>query len=894
MSVPDFDHRLARLRTELADHASIARELGIDFERPIRSLDDGYPENSVTLVGKIVERLLKQVWRSRSIAGDPDGKSLNDLIKSCRPYINNVNTLNALTDIQRLRNRSAHDGYEIADEDALLAIRRLLDVLDWVLTSNLVELSPQGPRLDPLVAKKMGFLAGIYSTLSYKLVKKFELSESTVYQLFCRQVGIRAEYIEIILTRSIDELRRVLASSEEGLLRTAFPKLSRFLVLEEGLPEGGSYQALDDYRVVEYERFVDTIVDITTHVGETVGLYPTIRSVERIITVGGALLEADRRTGELSVAQSADALSLLRDRIHNSANILVVGRPGSGKTTMLKTIANEGRYDTTRRFRFYLDMSQKSQAEGFSVFVTRKLAPCMAVEENRVYDLFLYLIRAGAVVCILDAVDEAVPEISLSAFIQLFEEISDVLSAESAVIISSRYSFLADSPQVRTLLNSSDLVSEKLVQELHAHGIDPLQLPHFCVIRLDDIRLEGETDGYSTTPLEIFLNSGLNAALPGATTRKELAQSISSFAEVHLSEQGSPEIAERLYLYLGSSYLAGKSNFSYVDLYNALGEDVFRPGRVDSDSFSLGAIFRKIDETTIAPLHSVFQEYFAARLVSKRRELEGFSELLGSARITEQFRRFLVSVSHSMQHDDCILPEGDYLVGPSSQLLVRTIRTPVEFDRYAVTIGRYKEFLLAVETEGCRRWDHSDAPAHATHEPWWDRLRLSRDDFFSDEYVMYPVTCISWWDAYAFANFEGKRLPASTEWECAARGSYGRLFPWGDELDVARLNCADTWSRRPLVTYEAWRREIDGGALMAGGATPVDAHQGNVSEFGIREMSGNVWEWSGTILPSVGSAVICGGSYDNPSRAVQTSSKGLYTLNGRSNAVGFRCARSMT
>ncbi|MGH7927031.1 MAG: SUMF1/EgtB/PvdO family nonheme iron enzyme [Candidatus Binatia bacterium] len=893
MSVPDFDQRLARLRAELADHASIARELGIDFERPIRSLGDGYPENSVTLIGKIVERLLKQVWRSRSIAGDPDSKSLNDLIKFCRPYINNVNTLNALTDIQRLRNRSAHDGYEIADEDALLAIRRLLDVLDWVLTSNLVELSSQGPRLDPLVAKKMGFLAGIYSTLSYKLVKKFELSESTVYQLFCRQVGIRAEYIEIILTRSMNELSRVLASSGEGLLKTAFPKLSRFLVLEEGLPEEGAEQSFDDYRVVEYERFVDTIVDITTHVGDAVSLYPKIRSDERMITVGGALLETDPRTGELSVVQSADALNLLRDRIQNSANILVVGRPGSGKTTMLKTIANEGRYDAVRRFRFYLDMSQKSVTEDFSAFVTRTLAPCMAVEENRVYDLFLYLIRAGAVICILDAVDEAVPEINLSAFIRLFEEISDVLSAESAVIISSRYSFLADSPQVRTLLNSSDLVSEKLVQELHAHGIDPIQLPHFCVIRLDDVRLEDGTNGRWTTPLEVFLDGGLSTVLSSATTHRRLAQSISAFAEMHLAEQGSPEVAERLFTYLGSSYLAGKSNFSYVDLYNALGEDVFQTGRIDSDSFSLNVLFRKIDETTVAPLHSVFQEYFSAKFVSECREVEGLAKLLGSARITEQFRSFLVSISNSIQHDDCILPEGDYLVGPSSQLLVRTIATPVEFDRYAVTIGRYKEFLLATETEGCRRWDHPSAPAHTTHEPWWDRLRLPRDDFFSGGYDKHPVTCVNWWDAYAFANFEGKRLPTATEWECAARGSVGRLFPWGDELDITRLNCADTWSGRPLVTYEAWRREIDDGALMTGGPTAVDAHQDNVSEFGIREMSGNVWEWSGTILSRTRSAVICGGSYDNPGRAVQASSKGLYTRNGCSNAVGFRCARSM-
>jgi hypothetical protein len=59
----DLDTRLLRLKTELDDHARIARYLGLDFERPIQSLGDGYPENAIALVGKITERLLKQLWR---------------------------------------------------------------------------------------------------------------------------------------------------------------------------------------------------------------------------------------------------------------------------------------------------------------------------------------------------------------------------------------------------------------------------------------------------------------------------------------------------------------------------------------------------------------------------------------------------------------------------------------------------------------------------------------------------------------------------------------------------------------------------------------------------------------------------------------------------------------
>ncbi|MFE7662321.1 hypothetical protein [Streptomyces celluloflavus] len=58
-------------------------------------------------------------------------------------------------------------------------------------------------------------------------------------------------------------------------------------------------------------------------------------------------------------------------------------------------------------------------------------------------------------------------------------------------------------------------------------------------------------------------------------------------------------------------------------------------------------------------------------------------------------------------------------------------------------------------------------------------------------------------------------------------------------------------------------------------------------------MVGNFWERTATSLNDPGEEVICGGSYDNPLRAVQTSVKALYRRRGANNVVGFRCAQDL-
>jgi hypothetical protein len=413
----ELDTRLFQLRNELDDHARVARYLGLDFERPIKSLGDGYPENTIALVGKITERILKQLWRHHNVPGDPGGKSLNELIKGAQPYIRSSGVLDSLRDIQRLRNRSTHDGYEIAEEDGLAAVRRLLDLLAWFSSTGSGILSGDVPKLAPEVAIKAEFLAGLYVTLGFQPVKRFELSRNTVYQLFFRERGLRSEYVELLLSRSVEDVSQVLEATDGELLQTKLPKLTRFLVLEENGSSQASSPLGGDYRVLTYDRFMDAFVNLDQHLTDVVGSYPELLAAGRL-TVSGDLLTTDERTGEQQVSRIGAADQLLDDVAATGGNLLIVGRSGSGKTTLLKQLVARSATAGRRRYRFYFDLSLKQPGEPFREFITRMLTPYMEVESTHVFEVFNYFARSGSVLCALDGIDEAVPSATQAGFLR--------------------------------------------------------------------------------------------------------------------------------------------------------------------------------------------------------------------------------------------------------------------------------------------------------------------------------------------------------------------------------------------------------------------------------------------------------------------------------------------
>lgn len=133
-------------------------------------------------------------------------------------------------------------------------------------------------------------------------------------------------------------------------------------------------------------------------------------------------------------------------------------------------------------------------------------------------------------------------------------------------------------------------------------------------------------------------------------------------------------------------------------------------------------------------------------------------------------------------------------------------------DIYEVTNAQYAECVAA---DGC-----SFPVATASQ---------AREDYFSNaEYANFPMINVNWEEAQAYCTWAGKRLPTEAEWELAARGSTPKAFSWGDDApDCTKANIYHNDSMSACV----------------GDTVAVGSYPEAVSEFGVMDMTGNVWEW---------------------------------------------------
>jgi len=169
------------------------------------------------------------------------------------------------------------------------------------------------------------------------------------------------------------------------------------------------------------------------------------------------------------------------------------------------------------------------------------------------------------------------------------------------------------------------------------------------------------------------------------------------------------------------------------------------------------------------------------------------------------------------------------------------------------------------------------------------RIKLEGDRFsVQSGFQNHPVVMVTWFGAKAYCDFYGWRLPSEAEWEKAARGTDKRAYPWGDDISRNQANFYS--SGDPF-------EKIFG---KQGGSTPVGYYNGKdydgyqtmdaKSTYGLYDMTGNVWQWTGDDYPYMHYRWMRGGSNSNYEYDVCVWSRNSAGPDYYGVNVGFRCA----
>jgi formylglycine-generating enzyme required for sulfatase activity len=238
------------------------------------------------------------------------------------------------------------------------------------------------------------------------------------------------------------------------------------------------------------------------------------------------------------------------------------------------------------------------------------------------------------------------------------------------------------------------------------------------------------------------------------------------------------------------------------------------------------------------------------------------------------------------------IPAGPFLRGspegvglPDEQPQRRVQLSAFQIDAVPVTWGDFAAFIDAGGYRHPELWSAEGWQA-CTREGWKQPRFYREPEWTHVTGATQPVCGISFWEAEAYARFVGKRLPTEAEWEKAARGEDGRLYPWGNR-------------------WEEGRCSFRGGPVRA--APPVGQFPLGASPYGVLDMAGGVWEWCSDWYradyfavapgedppgPADGELKVArGGAWAALPLQNRTGNRNAWKPGARFSNIGFRCAR---
>ena len=156
-------------------------------------------------------------------------------------------------------------------------------------------------------------------------------------------------------------------------------------------------------------------------------------------------------------------------------------------------------------------------------------------------------------------------------------------------------------------------------------------------------------------------------------------------------------------------------------------------------------------------------------------------------------------------------------------------------------------------------------------------------------YENHPMTMVSWFGALSYCEYYGYRLPTEMEWEKAARGTDARPFPWGE--DIQRENANFYASRDPFENMRSFGSRTSPVGFYNGDKYGTYQTLNSASPYGLYDMAGNVWQWTGNVYEGMHYRFMRGGSKDTYEMDLRVWVRNNATPTYTSPGVGFRCVR---